>query len=414
MAGFDNDVVYGSNVDFTGTFPVSGQINLDGELLIGASVAPFIRAGLLTGSGGITITNGPGTIDIDGSGVGGGVTSVSGTANRITSTGGTTPVINIAPTYVGQTSITTLGTVTTGVWNGTTIAVANGGTGATTLTNHGVLLGQGTSPVVATAAGSAGQVLQSGGASADPAYSTATFPATATGTGTILRADGTNWVASTPTFPNAASTAGKVIVSDGTNFITSTPTFPNASATSGKIIKSDGTNWVASTETYAAPGTSGNVMTSNGTNWTSATPAGGLGSLNFIEGTLTSAQIKALRASPVQVVAAPGANRVVIVAHFYATMTYGGTNVFVAGAGQTIDLFWGTAVSIAQLLTNGQIVASSSTMNYSADSITAGSAITSKSNAAVNIYNSVATEITGNAANNNTMSYGILYYIVTI
>ena len=33
--------------------------------------------------------------------------------------------------YTGQTSITTLGTITTGVWNGTTIAVANGGTGAT-------------------------------------------------------------------------------------------------------------------------------------------------------------------------------------------------------------------------------------------------------------------------------------------
>ncbi len=42
------------------------------------------------------------------------VTSVSGTANRITSTGGTTPVIDISASYVGQTSITTLGTVTTG------------------------------------------------------------------------------------------------------------------------------------------------------------------------------------------------------------------------------------------------------------------------------------------------------------
>jgi hypothetical protein len=37
-----------------------------------------------------------------------------------------------ASTYVGDDSITTLGTITTGTWNGTTIAVANGGTGATT------------------------------------------------------------------------------------------------------------------------------------------------------------------------------------------------------------------------------------------------------------------------------------------
>lgn len=43
-------------------------------------------------------------------------------------------------------------------------------------------------------------------------------------------------------------------------------------ASSNKILKADGTNFVASTETYAAPSTSGNVMTSDGTNWTSAAP----------------------------------------------------------------------------------------------------------------------------------------------
>lgn len=39
--------------------------------------------------------------------------------------------LQISNGYTGQTSITTLGTITSGVWNGTTIAVANGGTGAT-------------------------------------------------------------------------------------------------------------------------------------------------------------------------------------------------------------------------------------------------------------------------------------------
>ncbi len=65
-----------------------------------------------------------------GGGGGGTVTSVSGTTDRITSTGGTTPVIDIAPTYAGQSSISILGTISTGVWNGTAIPVANGGTGA--------------------------------------------------------------------------------------------------------------------------------------------------------------------------------------------------------------------------------------------------------------------------------------------
>jgi len=58
------------------------------------------------------------------------VTSVSGTADRITvATGTTTAVVDIAATYVGQTSITTLGTVGTGTWNGTVIGAAKGGTG---------------------------------------------------------------------------------------------------------------------------------------------------------------------------------------------------------------------------------------------------------------------------------------------
>lgn len=58
------------------------------------------------------------------------VTSVSGTANRITSTGGMTPVIDISASYIGQSSIVTLGTITTGVWNGSLVPLLYGGTNA--------------------------------------------------------------------------------------------------------------------------------------------------------------------------------------------------------------------------------------------------------------------------------------------
>lgn len=59
--------------------------------------------------------------------------------------------LRISASYTGQNTITTLGTITTGVWNGTTIAVANGGTGATTLT--GLVKGNGTSAFTAAVAG---------------------------------------------------------------------------------------------------------------------------------------------------------------------------------------------------------------------------------------------------------------------
>jgi len=80
---------------------------------------------------------------------GGTVTTVSGTNNRISvSNGSTTPTVDIASTYVGQASITTLGTITSGTWNGSTIGVAHGGTGATTLT--GYVKGDGTNAMTAS------------------------------------------------------------------------------------------------------------------------------------------------------------------------------------------------------------------------------------------------------------------------
>lgn len=60
-----------------------------------------------------------------------------------------------------------------------------------TYTAHGVLIGEGTSSIVATAAGTAGQVLTSGGGAADPTWTTATFPATATA-GALIAATATN------------------------------------------------------------------------------------------------------------------------------------------------------------------------------------------------------------------------------
>ncbi len=49
-------------------------------------------------------------------------------------------------------AVTTTGTITSGVWNGTVITVPYGGTGVATLTSTGLLVGNGTSAVTATSA----------------------------------------------------------------------------------------------------------------------------------------------------------------------------------------------------------------------------------------------------------------------
>lgn len=85
-----------------------------------------------TGSSGPATFNGT-TLNIPQYTAGGGgtVVSVVGTSNRISvdSTDPANPIVNIAATYVGQSSITTLGTVGTGVWQGTVVAGQYGGTG---------------------------------------------------------------------------------------------------------------------------------------------------------------------------------------------------------------------------------------------------------------------------------------------
>lgn len=66
--------------------------------------------------------------------------SVTGTNGRISVSGSG---VDISSTYIGQTSITTLGTISVGTWGGTTIGVSYGGTGVTSLT--GLIKGNGTS-----------------------------------------------------------------------------------------------------------------------------------------------------------------------------------------------------------------------------------------------------------------------------
>lgn len=69
------------------------------------------------------------------------VANITGTLNRLDITnGGGTISLDIDSNYIGQTSITTLGTITTGVWNATTIDISHGGTGSTSTPTTGQIL----------------------------------------------------------------------------------------------------------------------------------------------------------------------------------------------------------------------------------------------------------------------------------
>jgi hypothetical protein len=108
------------------TFVEEGTSNADSgwvlstnaSIVLGTTALAFVQfsgAGQITAGGGLTKTGN--TLD------------AVGTAARVLINPDS---IDIDPAYVGQASITTLGTVGTGTWSATTIALAKGGTGATT------------------------------------------------------------------------------------------------------------------------------------------------------------------------------------------------------------------------------------------------------------------------------------------
>lgn len=169
----------------------------------------------------------------------------------------TAGTVNASSSWVETATVTTIGVdaITFSQFStGIPVTVPSGGTGRTTSTTAYGLLAAGTTATGAhqtLATGSSGQVLQSAGAAALPTYSTATYPSIATGTGTILRANGTNWVASTATYPDVATSTGSFLYANGTNWVASTSLWPNTVGSAGTILRSNGTDNAYTTSTFA-------------------------------------------------------------------------------------------------------------------------------------------------------------------
>ena len=83
---------------------------------------------------------------------------------------GLTATSSVLAVDASQTQITAVGTIGNGTWEATDIGVEHGGTGVSSFTDAGVLIGNGTGAVQATSAGTSGQVLTSNGAGVDPTF----------------------------------------------------------------------------------------------------------------------------------------------------------------------------------------------------------------------------------------------------
>lgn len=155
-----NSSVTSSSLTSVGTIATGTWSGLFGAIS-GANLTNLTAANISAGTAGINISGNAGTATalqnprtING-------ISFDGSANiTVTAAAGTLTGSTLNSTVTGS-SLTSLGTIATGVWNGTTIAIANGGTNSTTTLNNNRIMQSSGGAIVEAAAITASKLLVS-------------------------------------------------------------------------------------------------------------------------------------------------------------------------------------------------------------------------------------------------------------
>lgn len=127
-------------------------------------------------------------------------------------------------------------------------------------------------------------------------------------------------------------------------------------------------------------------------------------------GTVTANQLKALHATPAPLIAAQGANTIILLISIWGYYVYG-TTPYTAAASQVVRLSYGTTQAIqASFFTNSVLTGSVSAITQEPLISLASIATANFVNVAVNFYNPIATEIT---TGDSTINWGAQYIVLT-
>lgn len=231
----------------TGQLSIGGGLSLDdGQLVNGGVLSVQGRSGAVTftagagivingtnfsNSGVLSITAGTPNVTVANDGSGGVTISVTGGggSGTVASSGGTSGSIpmftaaqNVENSIISQSGLTVTVSgslnVTSALTLGTALTVANGGTGAATLTSNGVLIGNGTSAITSVVAGGVGLcLLSTAGAPTWGACSSGGVSSLNSLTGALSIANASG-AGSTITIDNASTSAKGIASFNSSNF----------------------------------------------------------------------------------------------------------------------------------------------------------------------------------------------------
>jgi len=133
-------------------------------------------------------------------------------------------------------------------------------------------------------------------------------------------------------------------------------------------------------------------------------------------GSITSHQLKHLVSNPVDLIPSQGVGKVIIVVSCVSRMIYGGSDAFQDNGGDGIQLTYGPQpiFQICPVMGSQSITAQSDqfAVNTSNANSSAGYAFSNSAGVYLNKLSGV--NLSGNGSNDNTLSWQIEYYIITI
>jgi len=265
---------------------------------------------------------------------------------------------------VGSSSITTLGTITTGVWNGTIIDLSHGGSNANlTASNGGIVYSTASAMAILSGTATANQVLLSG-SSTTPAWSTATYPATTTAN-QLLYSSATNTVGGL----SSANSAVLVTNSSGV------PAFSGTMTNGQLIIGSTSGTPTAATLTQG----SGVTITNGAGTITIAATGGGGGWVQSVQTNLTTVNNTSVTGGSwsdipgmsVSITPGSSSNKVMILAHITS-----GTDFSTTSIGYFRLVRGSTAIDVSSAPQSNQLAATGFLESNTSTSYTTTTAIT--------------------------------------